>query len=168
MGLIICKLAQNIPSFVLFPPYWSAAAVLFLLYKITAIMSNEAQIKSRIDNWAKAINQRDWGGVLAWHHENFVMYDLVPPLQSDGIEAYRETFVLFFENLQSGDDSFVVVDPHIVAGEDAAFFFSPMKCVYYDKKEQRIIHLDFRLTIGFRKIDGEWWFVHEHHSEPAQ
>jgi ketosteroid isomerase-like protein len=130
-------------------------------------MNNESQIKLRVDNWVKAINQRDMAGTLAWHHEHIVMFDVVPPFQSVGIDAYRATFVGFFEVLQSGDDSFAIADPHIIAGEDVAFFYAPMKCLYYDKKEQRVIHLDFRLTIGFKKIDGEWWFMHEHHSEPA-
>jgi len=25
----------------------------------------------------------------------------------------------------------------------------------------------FRLTVGLRKVDGEWHIVHEHHSIPA-
>jgi ketosteroid isomerase-like protein len=57
-------------------------------------------------------------------------------------------------------------DLHITAGEDVAFCFAPMKCVYHDGKGQRI-ELDFRLTIGLKKIDAEWWFMHEHHSVPA-
>jgi ketosteroid isomerase-like protein len=29
------------------------------------------------------------------------------------------------------------------------------------------IDLDFRLTIGLRKINGQWIVSHEHHSVPA-
>jgi len=130
-------------------------------------MNNETAIKNRIANWAKAIIKRDWDGFLAWHHADFVMYDVVPPFQSVGLDAYRQTFVIFLETLQPGDHSFQVVDLQITAGDDVAFAFSPMKCRYFDKKEQRIIDLDFRLTIGLKKIDGEWWFIHEHHSVTA-
>jgi hypothetical protein len=28
--------------------------------------------------------------------------------------------------------------------------------------------LDFRLTMGLKKIAGEWVVVHEHHSVPAE
>ena len=28
--------------------------------------------------------------------------------------------------------------------------------------------LDFRLTVGLRKIDGQWIVTHEHHSIPAE
>jgi ketosteroid isomerase-like protein len=30
------------------------------------------------------------------------------------------------------------------------------------------VELDFRLTIGLRKSDGQWVIVHEHHSVPAE
>jgi ketosteroid isomerase-like protein len=26
----------------------------------------------------------------------------------------------------------------------------------------------FRLTVGLRKVDGDWRITHEHHSEPAR
>jgi ketosteroid isomerase-like protein len=29
------------------------------------------------------------------------------------------------------------------------------------------LELDFGLTVGFRKQDGKWRIVHEHHSIPA-
>ena len=28
--------------------------------------------------------------------------------------------------------------------------------------------LDFRLTVGLRKVGGRWTVVHEHHSIPAE
>jgi ketosteroid isomerase-like protein len=41
-----------------------------------------------------------------------------------------------------------------------------MQCAGVDKNSEDEF-LDFRLTIGFKKIDGQWWFEHEHHSLPA-
>lgn len=130
-------------------------------------MNNETQIKNRIESWTKAIQQKDWDGILAWHHKDIVMYDVPPPFQSAGIDAYRQTWETFLYALEKGTHSFQIVDLHIIAGDDVAFSYSPMKCVYQDPKQQRI-ELDFRLTIGFKKIDGEWWFIHEHHSIPAE
>ena len=129
-------------------------------------MINEQQIHQRVTNWARAVQEKDWEGILAWHHKDIVMFDVPPPFQSVGIDAYRNTWKDFLYALENGSHSFVVVDLQVIAGEDVAFCFSPMKCVYHDGKEQRI-ELDFRLTIGFKKIDGEWWFMHEHHSVPA-
>ena len=129
-------------------------------------MTNEQQIHQRVTNWARAVQEKNWEGILAGHHADIVMYDVPPPFQSVGIDAYRNTWKDFLYALENGSHSFVLVDLHVIAGEDVAFCFSPMKCVYHDGKGQRI-ELDFRLTLGFKKIDGEWWFMHEHHSVPA-
>ena len=129
-------------------------------------MTNEEQIRRRVADWEKAAQEKNWDGIMAWHHKDLVMYDVPPPFQSIGTDAYRKTWELFFSCLDNGPKSFQVVDPHITTGEDVAFCYSPMKCIYFDKA--RRIELDFRLTIGFKKIDGEWWFVHEHHSVPSE
>jgi ketosteroid isomerase-like protein len=41
-----------------------------------------------------------------------------------------------------------------------------MNCAELGKNGERS-KLDFRLTIGLRKIEGKWTIVHEHHSVPA-
>jgi uncharacterized protein (TIGR02246 family) len=131
-------------------------------------MSNEQQIRDRVESWAKAVQEKDYPGIMAWHHEDFVMYDVPGPFQSVGIDAYRKTWDLFFQGVERGENSFRVVELTVVAGEDVAFCYAPMKCVYFDGKLQQNVDLDFRLTIGFKKIDGEWWCMHEHHSVPAE
>jgi ketosteroid isomerase-like protein len=128
-------------------------------------MTNEVEIKTMVESWAKAVREKDMEGIMAWHHQDIVMFDLPPPFQSVGIDEYRKTWDLFYSNEQE-KDAFRIVDLHVVAGEDVAFCYAAMKCAYFDKENQKI-ELDFRLTIGFRKVSGQWWFVHEHHSEPA-
>jgi len=127
-------------------------------------MNNESQIKARVESWAQAVRERNFNGILAWHHQDIVMYDVPPPFQSVGIDAYRQTWELFFTNTHS----FRIIDLNIVAGEDVAFCYAPMKCRYFDNKLHREVDLDFRLTIGFKRMEGEWWFMHEHHSVPAE
>jgi ketosteroid isomerase-like protein len=128
-------------------------------------MTNEAQIKGMVESWAKAVREKDMEGIMAWHHADITMYDVPPPFQSTGIEAYLKTWNLFY-SCEQEKDSFRIVGLHIEAGEEVAFCYAAMKCAYYDKEGQKI-DLDFRLTIGFRKISGQWWFMHEHHSLPA-
>jgi ketosteroid isomerase-like protein len=83
-----------------------------------------------------------------------------------GIDAYQKTWENFLYALEKGTHAFQVIDLHVFAGTDVAFCHSPMRCVYHDGKGR--VELDFRLTIGFKKMDGEWWFIHEHHSVPAE
>jgi ketosteroid isomerase-like protein len=56
----------------------------------------------------------------------------------------------------------------ITAGEDVAFAVAIMRCgsdtVSGPAKEGGF---PFRLTIGLRKVDGEWRIAHEHHSVPS-
>jgi ketosteroid isomerase-like protein len=57
-------------------------------------------------------------------------------------------------------------DIEITAGKDVAFATATGQCVDIDPKGKRE-DLEFRLTMGLRKIDGRWRVMHEHHSLPA-
>ena len=61
---------------------------------------------------------------------------------------------------------FDIQDLQIVAGEDVSFCFAAMKCAGRDGSGAKE-PLDFRLTIGLKKVGDEWEIVHEHHSLPA-
>jgi ketosteroid isomerase-like protein len=55
---------------------------------------------------------------------------------------------------------------NVTAGDDVAFVTALMRCAGTEVNGQDI-ELDFRLTIGLRKIGGQWIVLHEHHSIPA-
>jgi len=128
-------------------------------------MNNEAQIRTLIENWAAAVRNKDMDGVLAHHSADIVMYDVPPPFQSVGIDAYRSTWDIFFKYTKPG--VFDIQELHIVAGEEVAFCYATMKCS--DKSDSGdFVELPFRLTIGLKKIGEQWIIVHEHHSIPAE
>ncbi|TIT84040.1 MAG: DUF4440 domain-containing protein, partial [Mesorhizobium sp.] len=54
------------------------------------------QIHALIEQWAEAVRRKDMDGILRHHAPDFIMFDVPPPLQSKGIEAYRDTWPLFF------------------------------------------------------------------------
>ena len=127
--------------------------------------ANEKQIKELIENWALAVRNRDIAAILAHHSEDMVMYDVPPPFQSNGIAAYRESWNTFFAFTKRG--VFDILELHITAGDEVAFCFAKMKCE--DKSGSNdYLPLEFRLTIGLKKINGQWIIVHEHHSVPAE
>jgi ketosteroid isomerase-like protein len=125
---------------------------------------NEVQIKKLIEDWAEAVRQRDIEKILAHHSEEVVMYDVPKPFQSVGIDAYRKTWDTFFNFTKPG--VFDMKTLQIVADEQVAFAFATMKCADKSGSEE-YIDLDFRLTIGLKKINNQWTIVHEHHSVPA-
>lgn len=126
---------------------------------------NEIQIRKLIEDWARAVRNRDLPNILAQHSDDIVMYDVPNPFQSAGIGAYRKTWDTFFTYTKPGvfdiQELFVFADTHV------AFCFATMKCE--DKSNSAdYSELDFRLTIGLKKIDNVWTIVHEHHSIPSE
>ena len=124
---------------------------------------NEIQIRELIENWAKAVRHKDLPNILAHHSNDMVMYDVPQPFQSVGIDAYRKTWDLFFNNTKPG--IFDIQQLTVFADDHVAFCVATMKCA--DKIGNDYVDLDFRLTIGLKKINDQWTIVHEHHSVPA-
>ena len=93
------------------------------------------------------------------------MFDVPLPFESRGLAAYEDTWKLFY-SCQTEPIAFDIKWLEVVAGDDVAFAFAHMQCVERTEKMQRA-RLDFRLTVGLRKLEGHWTIVHEHHSVPA-
>jgi ketosteroid isomerase-like protein len=127
-------------------------------------MNDESQIRMLIENWAAAVRSQDMDAILAHHSADVVMYDVTPPFESVGIEAYRKTWV-FFKCIKP--DVFDIIALNIIAGEEVAFCYAKMKCADSSGSGD-FVELPFRLTIGLKKIDGQWIIMHEHHLIPAE
>src|SRR5437764_11363561 len=122
---------------------------------------DEKKILQLIENWAKAVRERNIEAILAHHSMDVVMYDVPKPFQSTGIDAYRKTWDLFFKFTKPG--VFEIHEIQVVADENVAFCFATMQCADRNEREE-FVELNFRLTIGLKKIKGEWTIVHEHRS----
>lgn len=127
---------------------------------------NNAEIQMIIENWAKAVRKHDIDGILAYHSEDIVMYDVPPPFESRGIEAYRKTWDTFYKWAKDSG-VFDITEMNIVAGDDVAFAYASMKCMGYSDSFAEE-PLKFRLTVGLEKNDGKWLITHEHHSIPSE
>jgi ketosteroid isomerase-like protein len=112
----------------------------------------EGQIRALIEAWADAVRRHDMPGILAHHQPDVVMFDVPPPLQSRGLDEYEKTWDLFFK-YHKPSQTFDIEELAIVAGEDVAFAVAIMRCVS-DPPEAG--GFPFRLTIGLRKVDGDW------------
>jgi uncharacterized protein (TIGR02246 family) len=126
--------------------------------------TEERAIHALLERWARAVRARDREGILAHHASSFRMFDVPPPFESKGLEAYQRTWDTFY----SASEDPVVFDfdeMEITAGPDVAFVAARMHCEPTEKG--RRARLDFRLTVGLRKSGGQWEITHEHHSIPA-
>jgi len=129
--------------------------------------TDESRIKALLEAWADAVRRHDVPAILAHHDPDMVMFDLPPPLQCKRIDAYEQTWDLLFRYHKPGA-AFDIQELTVTAGQDVAFAVAIMSCG--PDSSSNPADKDgflFRLTVGLRKVDGDWRIAHEHHSVPA-
>jgi len=126
---------------------------------------DEKVLRQMITDWSAAARRRDYDGVMAHHAPDILMFDVPPPFQSEGLEAYRRTWNLFFGSM-ADPPTFDFSDVRVTVGADVAFATAHGRCLSLGHSE--VTELHFRLTMCFQKRDGAWAIVHEHHSLPAE
>jgi ketosteroid isomerase-like protein len=124
----------------------------------------EGEIRTLIARWSKAVREQDMVGIRADHDPDILMFDVPPPFLSRGLDAYMATWGTFFA-YQAKPVQFDFHDIAITTGNDVAFATAIGRCCDLSSGEK--VDLEFRLTMGFRKLEGRWLIVHEHHSIPA-
>jgi ketosteroid isomerase-like protein len=120
--------------------------------------SNEIQIRTLLENWARAVREQDMDGVLTHHADDIVMFDVPVPLQSRGAAEYKKTWELFFAHNLGGEGGFDLKEVRITASDSVAFCHGLI----------RIFGSQARLTMGLVKSGEQWIIAHEHHSYPAE
>lgn len=122
---------------------------------------NERELETLIRRWEQAVCDGELPSVMASHGNDLHMFDVPEPLENSGLDAYREGWELFFSHVARGPDRFRIKNLKIVAGETVAF-------------ARGLLNIGggpgahCRLTLCFEKRDGQWQFVHEHHSMPIK
>jgi ketosteroid isomerase-like protein len=54
--------------------------------------TEDAQIRERLESLAQAIRAKDINALVAHYATGIVTFDLRPPLQVQGVDAYRKNF----------------------------------------------------------------------------
>jgi uncharacterized protein (TIGR02246 family) len=128
------------------------------------LSASEGEIRALIARWSRAVRDQDVVGIRADHDPDILMFDVPPPFLSRGLDAYMATWDTFFA-YQAKPEQFDFHDIAITAGNDVAFATAIGRCCDLSSGEK--VALEFRLTMGFRKLEGRWRITHEHHSVPA-
>ena len=127
--------------------------------------NDEAEIHKLIEQWAKAVREENRAAIRADHDPSILMFDVPPPFLLRGLDDYMATWEKFFSSSEK-PVAFAFHDVQVTCGQDVAFATAVGQCVNIDASGKRE-PLEFRLTMGLRKIDGRWRVMHEHHSLPA-
>jgi ketosteroid isomerase-like protein len=113
-------------------------------------------------NEAKDLD-RALGGYV--QDETLFVFDAIPPRQYVGIKAWRadnEAFIAMFQGLLKVEmsDLSVTADGKLGFGHNIQHFSGT-------DKDGKPIDLTFRVSDGYKKINGKWTIVEEHLSFPV-
>lgn len=125
------------------------------------------EINQLLGNWQKAFEAKDVNGIMAIYAPGNALtaYDVVPPLQYKGADAYRKDYEDFFSQFD-GPLHIQMRDAHVEVGGDIALAYG-LERISGKLKSGTPVDMWVRYTSGFKKIDGKWRDIHDHVSVPA-
>jgi ketosteroid isomerase-like protein len=145
----------------------SGAIAASLCATAQATPSDDAQIRALESRFAASFNAKDVNSIMkAYVPDNrLVVFDVVPPRQYVGAEAYRKDWEGFLSGLK-GPVKFDITDLYVLTDGPLGYSHSIQHVQGTDAKDQPI-DLTVRVTDVYRKIKGSWLIVHEHVSVPV-
>ena len=132
-----------------------------------AATKDEAAIKALLDHWAQAVHDHDVNAIMANYQpgDALVSYDLVPPLQYKGYDAYKKDYEEF---LAQYDGPITIEFRDLVIETDSKLAFARgLERMTGTMKSGDHVDPWFRFTECYRKVNGHWLAVHDHVSVPV-
>jgi uncharacterized protein (TIGR02246 family) len=126
--------------------------------------SDEAQIRALLDQWARDLAAKNLDGLVAHYAPDIVFFDAVPPFQSKGIAAYRQSWEHMLPHLPP-DLATETRDEKLAISGDVAFAHCLTRMIDAKTRESATCGW-VRVTVCFQRRQGEWRVVHEHVSVP--
>ncbi len=135
-----------------------------LAERISGMSEDEAAIRRLISKWSDALEAKDLDGLVADYTDDAVLFDAIPPYKVVGKAAIREVWAnclpYFPEQFKSGHRDIVI---H-VSGDTAIMYglhhFIPTPADHPSGQTWLCV------TVGYRRIDGQWKTIHDHISTP--
>ncbi len=126
----------------------------------------EGEIRALIERWASAVQNQDIETIVAQHSPDLLMFDVPPPNELRGIDAYRDSWAPFFDHFKDGG-VFAIERLDVIVGDRVAFATALLQCGT-EEELRRHPTTRLRLTIGLRRERDRWMIAHEHHSYPLK
>ena len=152
--------------------YVSLMLVSFGFVTVTAQTKNaspsgaaDAGIRSWFNQWTKVFTNKNVDGIMALYADDVVAYDVVPPLQYVGREAYRKDYESFLSQYE-GNLSVEMRDLHVGVAGDLGYAMG-LELISGTLKNGQKSDVWLRFTSLFRKVNGKWLDFHDHVSVPA-
>ncbi len=125
---------------------------------------DEAQIRQLIADQASAICAKDLDAILAPYAKDVINFDVKPPFQTKGADAWRQTWAACLPYFP--DSAGVEMrDLRIFVSGDLAFAHWLWHLTGVDK-DHPAAQIWMRSTGCYQRKQGRWQIVHEHCSVP--
>jgi uncharacterized protein (TIGR02246 family) len=151
-----------------------AAIVLCVLGGMAGVVPAKAQAGSAADKAAihglykqfnDAFNKKDVNAIMAVFAPDVFVFDVVPPRQYVGWDAYKKDWVDVFASMP-GPVTNQVVDLDVTIDGSVAYTHYINDGTMTDKDGKQM-HVVARSTDVLRKKNGKWLIVQEHNSFPV-
>jgi uncharacterized protein (TIGR02246 family) len=123
-----------------------------------------AEIRQLVEHRLEAIRSRDVERSTSMMAADYLLFDVVDPLQSKGASAARNRAKEWFATFQ-GPIGYEIQDLQISAGDRVGFSHG-LNHVRATKLDGNLLDMWWRATVCYRKVDGRWQISHEHNSVP--
>jgi ketosteroid isomerase-like protein len=124
----------------------------------------EAEIRKSIEDWMGAVRAKDVNSLMSHYLADILTFDLAPPLQYQGADAYRRNWEEWFPTFH-GPIGYEIRDLSITASGDVAFCHS-LNHISGTRTSGERTDVWVRATACFRRMNGRWLVAHEHISVP--
>ncbi|MBV9734107.1 MAG: nuclear transport factor 2 family protein [Verrucomicrobia bacterium] len=126
-----------------------------------------SDIKAVEDRFLTAFRAKDVNAImeLCIPDESLVVFDVTPPLQRTGAQAYRKDWEEAFNRFE-GPLQAEISEEDVTVGGDVAYV-SSIHHVTGTMKGGKKVDYTVRVTDGLKKTNGKWLIAHTHVSFPV-
>ncbi|HWV10472.1 MAG TPA: nuclear transport factor 2 family protein [Pseudomonas sp.] len=129
-----------------------------------ATAEQQQQIRSVLDDWAQASQEKDVARVVSHYADDIVAFDAVGPLRFVGRDAYKAHWD-FCMTVCPGPSLFELHQPTILVSGELAVSYALLHCGGTNEQGQMESSW-MRVTQCLQQFGGQWRIVHEHFSAP--
>lgn len=128
--------------------------------------SDERAVRAVIEALMQSIRSRNPQALLALCAPDVACYDITPPKTESGPDAVSAHWAHTWDAFV-GDVGCDATQLQITLGADVAFSRSQLRLSGKSHDGRRNTHW-ICATLGLRRIDGVWRFIHQHFSQPFE
>ena len=129
------------------------------------MQEDETAIRTIVEKWKEAVRARDYDALMSNYAEDVVVFDVPPPIQVKGRDAYRKRWEHWLGGFK-GEVGCEMREVEITVSGDLAYLHALTQI------SDRLAGGTgdgpwVRATVCYAKADGRWLVTHEHVSIPA-